>query len=72
MRDYVVADDWKVMLADLKRVEESINKDLSTLGNNTLKVIGDKISKLQNQADKSLALLMETRAGVEARSPFNG
>jgi hypothetical protein len=68
----VVADDWKVMLADLKRIEESINKDLSTLGSNTLTVISDKISRLQNQADKSLALLMETRAGVEARSPFNG
>jgi hypothetical protein len=72
LRDYVVADDWKVMLADLKRIEESINKDLSTLGSNTLTVISDKISRLQNQADKSLALLMETRAGVEARSPFNG
>ena len=68
----MVADDWKVMLADLKRIEESINKDLSTLGSNTLKVISDKISKLQNQADKSLALLMETRTGVEVRSPFNG
>ena len=58
------------MLADLKKTEESINKDLSTFSSNTLKVIDNKLSKLQNQADKSWVLLKETKASVEARTLF--
>jgi hypothetical protein len=59
------------MLAGLKKTEESINKDLSTHDSNTLKVIDDKVSELQDQAEKSWTLLLETKAGVEARTPFN-
>ncbi|OCK75173.1 hypothetical protein K432DRAFT_274329, partial [Lepidopterella palustris CBS 459.81] len=65
LRDCVVADDWNIMLADLKKTEENINKDLRAFGSNTLKLIDDKVSELQNQADKSWALLMDTKAGVE-------
>jgi hypothetical protein len=67
LRDVVVADDWKVMLTDLKKTEERINKDLSTFGSNTLEGIDDKVSELQGQAERSWALLMETKARVEAR-----
>jgi hypothetical protein len=67
LRDCVVADDWKVMLTEIKSTEEGINKDLGTFGSNTLKGIDDKVSELQNQAQKLLDALMETRARVEAR-----
>lgn len=67
----MIADDWKVMRADLIKTEESIKNDLNTFGSNTLKVIDDKVSELQNQANRSWALLMETKAGVEVRTPFN-
>lgn len=59
------------MLADLMKTEQSINKDLSTFGNNTLKVIDDTVSELQNQANRSWDLLIKTKAAVEARTPFN-
>jgi archaellum component FlaC len=55
------------MLADIQRIEESIKKDLNTFDGNTLKGIDDKVSELRNQAEKLLALLIETRAGIEAR-----
>ena len=71
LRDLVVADNWKVIIIDLKKTEERINKDLSTFGSNTLEGIDDKVSELQNQADKSWALLMKTKVDVEARTPFN-
>jgi hypothetical protein len=63
----VVADDWKVMLTEIKSTEEGVNKDLGTFGSNTLKGIDDKVSELQNQAQKLLDALMETGARVEAR-----
>ena len=68
----MIADNWNDMLADIKKTEESINKHLSSLDSNTLEVIDDTVSKLRNQADESLALLMETKARVEARTPFDG
>ena len=68
LRDIVVLDDWKVLLTDLEKTEELINKDLSTFGSNALKAVDNKVSELQNQAEKSWALLMETKAGVEVRS----
>jgi hypothetical protein len=71
LRDFVLADDWKLMLEELKKTEERISNDLRTLGSNTLKVINDRVSELQNQAEKSWALLMETKAGIKARTPFN-
>jgi hypothetical protein len=70
LRDCVIANDWKVMLTDLKKIKESINRDLSTFSGNTLKVIDDKVSELKNHAEKSWDLLMETKAGVEVRPPF--
>jgi hypothetical protein len=60
------------MLANLKRTEESIKQDLGAFGDNTVKIIHDKVSELQNKADKSLDLLMETKAHLEARIPSIG
>lgn len=37
LRDVVVADDWKVRVADLKKTEKRITKDLSTFDTYTLK-----------------------------------
>jgi hypothetical protein len=67
----VVADDWKAMLAGVKEIEQNIEKDLNAFGGNTLKEINDRVFGLKKQADKSLALLMETKADVQARPPFN-
>ena len=72
LRDVAKVDDWKAKLTDLKTMEESINKDLRTLGGHTLIAIDDKVSELQNLASKSLALLGETRVAVEVRTPFRG
>jgi hypothetical protein len=71
LRDCVIADDWKVMRADLIKTEESIKNDLNTFGSNTLKVIDDKVSELQNQANRSWDLLIKIKAGVEVRTPFD-
>jgi hypothetical protein len=67
----VIADDWKVMQADLIKTEESIKYDLSNYGSNTLKVVNDNVSQLWNQADKSLALLLETKASFEVGTLLN-
>ncbi|KAK2809659.1 hypothetical protein FQN50_003716 [Emmonsiellopsis sp. PD_5] len=65
LRDCVLADDWEDMLEDIKTLEESINKDLATLGNAVLKTINGKVSVLRDNADKALDLLLETKSGVE-------
>lgn len=70
LRDCAVADEWLGMLTNLKETEATIDKILSTLDNRTLKVIGNKISNLQDTADRSLALLKETKASIEARESF--
>ncbi|KAF4631978.1 hypothetical protein G7Y89_g6154 [Cudoniella acicularis] len=46
-------------------IENRITKDLSAFNSNTLKVVRDKVIELQGRAEKSLALLMETKADVE-------
>ncbi|KAK2781751.1 hypothetical protein FQN53_000435 [Emmonsiellopsis sp. PD_33] len=65
LRDCVLADDWQDMLEGIKTLEESIDKDLATLGNTVLKTINEKISILRDNADKTLNLLLETKSGVE-------
>lgn len=65
----MVADNWKDMRTNLKRTEESIKEDLRAFGDNTVKVIHDEVSELQNKADKSMDLQMKTKAYVEARIP---
>ncbi|KAK2778994.1 hypothetical protein FQN52_002663 [Onygenales sp. PD_12] len=65
LRDCVLADDWQDMLEGIKTLEESIDKDLATLGNTVLKTINEKISVLRDNADKTLNLLLETKSGVE-------
>jgi hypothetical protein len=65
LRDCVIADNWKVMRADLIKAEESIKNDLDTFGSNILKVIDDKVSELQSGANRSWDLLMKTKAVVE-------
>jgi len=66
----VIADDWKVMRADLIRTEESIKTDLNTFSSIILKVINDEVSRLQSMADELRTLQMETKAEVKARTPF--
>jgi hypothetical protein len=68
----VVIDDWKVRVADLKKPEERITKDLSTFNTHTLKTIDDRVSELRDQASVSLTLLLETKAGIQARNPCHG
>ena len=41
------------LLTDLEKTEELVNKDLSTFGSNALKAVDNKVSELQNQAEKS-------------------
>jgi hypothetical protein len=66
----MLANDWRGMRADLEKTEDIINKHLNTFGNNTLKVINDKVFELQKQADRSWDLLIETKAVVEASTTF--
>lgn len=72
LRDCVLADDWKGIIEDLKKTEDRIKIDLSISNSNTLEVVKDKLSEPRNQADESLAVLMQTKAGIEARTPLNG
>jgi hypothetical protein len=65
LRDCVIADDWKVMRADLIKTEESINSDLNNFGSNTLKVINDKVSELASGLGD---LIKETKADVMVRT----
>ncbi|OJD19429.1 hypothetical protein AJ78_00603 [Emergomyces pasteurianus Ep9510] len=65
LRDIVIADDWQGMLKSIKGTEESISKVLDTFDSRTLKIIGEQVAILRNNADKSLSLLLDTKASVE-------
>lgn len=54
-------DKWNVMLADLKKKEEDINKFLSAFASNSLRVIEGKVLDLERHAEKSLSILLETK-----------
>lgn len=65
LRDCVIADDWQGMLESIKGTEEGISKVLDTFDSRTLKMIGEQVAILRNNADESLSLLLDTKAGVE-------
>ncbi|KKZ62642.1 hypothetical protein EMCG_03052 [[Emmonsia] crescens] len=65
LRDCVIADDWQGMLESIKGTEEGISKVLDTFDSRTLKMIGEQVAILQNKADESLNLLLDTKTGVE-------
>ncbi|EGC40965.1 conserved hypothetical protein [Histoplasma capsulatum var. duboisii H88] len=65
LRDYVIADDWQGMLESIKGTEEDISRVLDSFDSRTLKKIDEQVSVLRSNADKSLDLLLETKAGVE-------
>ncbi|OAX84576.1 hypothetical protein ACJ72_01054 [Emergomyces africanus] len=65
LRDCVIADDWRSMLESIKGTETDISKVLDTFDSRTLKMIGEQVAVLRNNADKSLSLLLDTKTGVE-------
>jgi hypothetical protein len=65
LRGLAVIDNWNVMLEDLKKKEEGINKILGAFGSKSLRTIEDKVSEIQRNAEKSLTILTEARAYVE-------
>jgi len=68
LRDVIVVDNWKTMLADLKKAEEIIRFDLGAVDGHTLMKIDDSLAKLRKQADKMFTLQMETKAQLETIS----
>ncbi|EDN02269.1 predicted protein [Histoplasma mississippiense (nom. inval.)] len=67
LRDYVIADDWQGMLESIKGTEEDISRVLDSFDSRTLRKIDEQVSVLRSNADKSLGLLLETKAGVEVQ-----
>ncbi|KLJ11401.1 hypothetical protein EMPG_09706 [Blastomyces silverae] len=65
LRDCIIADDWQCMLESIKATEEGISKVLDTLDSRALKMIGEQIAILRNNADDSLSVLLDTKASVE-------
>ncbi|EEQ83837.2 WD domain-containing protein [Blastomyces dermatitidis ER-3] len=65
LRDCVIADDWQGMLESIKATEEGIDKVLDTLDSRALKMIGEQIAILRDNADDVLSVLLDTKASVE-------
>jgi hypothetical protein len=49
----MLIDDWKALLAAVKKTEDNINQDLSTFDSDTLTVMNNRISE-QTQGLKTL------------------
>ncbi|PGH10423.1 hypothetical protein GX51_00182 [Blastomyces parvus] len=65
LRDCVIADDWQSLLESIKATEEGISKVLDTLDSRALKMIGEQVAILRNNADDALSALLDTKATVE-------
>ncbi|OJD26863.1 hypothetical protein ACJ73_01743 [Blastomyces percursus] len=65
LRDCVIADDWQGMLESIKATEEGISKVLDTRDSRALKLIGEQVVILRNNADDSLSLSLDTKASVD-------
>ncbi|KAJ5541531.1 hypothetical protein N7494_006607 [Penicillium frequentans] len=57
--DLKMTDDWDNMLQSLKKVDESINRELNTLSSNTLRQVERKIQKLHDEMEESRYMIRE-------------
>jgi hypothetical protein len=65
LRDIAVIDKWGDMLVALKKKKEDIDKILGAFGSKSLRAIENAVSELKLHAEKSLSLLVETKAYVK-------
>lgn len=67
IRDLVTADDWSEMTNNIKQIDESIHTMLSEWSHKTIQHIDQTVSSIQENVDKSLALVMDIKKDMNVR-----
>ncbi|KAH8807393.1 hypothetical protein F5884DRAFT_341401 [Xylogone sp. PMI_703] len=65
LRDVMIIDNWKTMLANVKSTEEVIRHDIGTVDSHTLSRMDNALARLQKRADEMFTLQMKTKGQVE-------
>jgi hypothetical protein len=68
LRDAVIVDDWKTMLADVKTTEEIIRHGIDAVDSHTLSRMDNALARLQKRADEMFAVQMKIKGQVEVRN----
>ncbi|KAJ5540072.1 hypothetical protein N7513_008404 [Penicillium frequentans] len=68
--DLKMTDDWDNMLQNLKKVDESINRELNTLSSNTLRQVEREIQKLHDEMEESRYMIREAIGETKAVKNF--
>ncbi|KAB8220255.1 hypothetical protein BDV33DRAFT_231063 [Aspergillus novoparasiticus] len=60
MRDIATADDWKEMLADLKRTDKSIEDILGDWSKKTVQEIHAELTSMKSEVERQLNIVLDT------------
>lgn len=66
-----MTDDWDNMLQNIKRIDESINRELNTLSSNTLRQVERKLQKLLGEMAESRYVIREAIDETKVRQILN-
>lgn len=69
--DLKMTDDWNKMLQDIKKIDDSINRQLNTLSSNNLRQIQTEIKRLHDEMVESRYVMREVIDETKVRQTLN-